>query len=124
MSTILLLVTVTLMTLISTVAVHVYCPASEVLVGLNVRVTVLLVLTGGTLMVFRAVSPPALTACLVHTMSGWTINLSITPTTHVRMMEEPGDMVPLELVIVVGGGRTIDRKMVYYYGTCSAHVVQ
>ena len=104
------------MALISTVAVHVYCPASEVLVGLNVRVTVLLVLTGGTLMVFRAVSPPALTACLVHTMSGWTINLSTTtPTTHVRMMEEPGDMVPLELVITVGGGRAIDRKMVYYY---------
>ena len=95
MSIILLLVKVTLMALISTVAVHVYCPASEVLVGLNVRVTVLLVLTGGTLMVFRAVSPPALTACLVHTMSGWTINPCTTPTIHVRVIEEPGDMVPL-----------------------------
>ena len=101
------------MALISAVAVHVYCPASEVLVGLNVRVTVLFVLTGGTLTVFRAVSPPALTACLVHTMSGWTINPSTTPTTHVRMMEEPEDMVPLEVVIAVGGGRAIDRKMVY-----------
>ena len=115
MSTILLSVTVTLMALILTVAVHVYCPASEVLVGLNVRVTVLLVLTGGTLMVFRAVSPPGQTASLVHTMSGWTINPSTTPTTHVRVMEEPGDMVPLEVVITLGGGRAIDRKMVYYY---------
>ena len=78
---------------------------SEVLVGLNVRVTVLLVLTGGTLMVFRAVSPPALTACLVHTMPGWTINPCTTPTIHVRVMEEPGDMVPLEVMIIVGGER-------------------
>ena len=115
MSTILLSVTVTLMTLILTVAVHVYCPASEVLVGLNVRVTVLSVLTGGTLMAFRAVSPPGQTACLVHTMSGWTINPSTTITTHERMMVEPGDMSPLEVVITVGGGRAIYRKMVYYY---------
>ena len=89
----------------STVAVHVYCPASEVLIGLKKRVTVLLVLTAPTLMLFRAVSPSTLTACLVHTMAGWTINPSTTPTMHERVMEEPGDMVPLEVVITVGGGR-------------------
>ena len=105
MSTILLLVTVTLISLMATVAVHVYCPASEVLILLKVRVTVLLVLTGATLMVFRAVSPPALTATLVHIMSGWTINPSTTSTTQVRMMLELGDMIPLEVVITVGAGR-------------------
>ena len=105
MFTILLLVTVMLMAVISTVAVHVYCPASEVLVGLKERVTMLSVLIAPTLMLFRAASPPAPTACLVHTMSGWTINPSTTPTVHVRVMVEPGDMSPLEVVITVGGGR-------------------
>ena len=105
MSTILLLVTVMLMAVISTVAVHVYCPASEVLVVLKVRVTVLSVFIAPTLMLFRAVLPPALTACLAHTMSGWTINPSTTPTVHVRVMVEPGDMSPLEVVITVGGRR-------------------
>ena len=106
MSTILLLVTVMLMALTLTVAVHVYCPASEVLIELKERVTVLLVLTAPTLILFRAVSPPALTACLVHTMAGWIINPSTTPTIHVSVIKEPGDMVPLEVVITVGGGRT------------------
>ena len=66
----------------------------------------LLVLTAPTLILFRAVSPPALTACLVHTMAGWIINPSTTPTIHVSVIKEPGDMVPLEVVITVGGGRT------------------
>ena len=86
MSTILLLVTVMLMALTLTVAVHVYCPASEVLIELKERVTVLLVLTAPTLILFRAVSPPALTACLVHTMAGWIINPSTTPTIHVSVI--------------------------------------
>ena len=103
MSTILLLVTAMLMALILTVAVHVYCPASEVLIELKERVTVLLVLTAPTLMLFRAVSPS--TASLVHTMAGWTINSSTTSTVHERVMEEPGDMIPLEVVITAGGGR-------------------
>ena len=93
------------MALTLTVAVHVYCPASEVLIELKERVTVLLVLTVPTLMLFRAVSPSTLTACLVHTMAGWIINPSTTPTMHERVMEEPGDMVPLEVVITVEGGR-------------------
>ena len=95
------------MALTLTVAVHVYCPASEVLIGLKERVTVLLVLTPPTLMLFRAVSPSTLTACLVHMMAGWPINPSITPTMHERVMEEPGDMVPLEVVNTVGGGRAV-----------------
>ena len=106
MSTILLLVTVMLMALILTVAVHVYCPASEVLIELKERVTVLLVLTASTLMLFRAVSLSTVpTASLVHTMAGWTINPSTTDTVHERVMEEPRDMIPLEVAITVGGGR-------------------
>ena len=73
----------------------------------------LLVLTAPTLMLFRAVSPSRLTACLVHTMAGWTINPSTTPTVHERVLEEPGDMVPLEVVITVGGGRAAKVGRIY-----------
>ena len=58
-----MLVTVMLMALTLTVAVHVYCPASEVLREFKKSVTVLLVLTASTLVLFRAESP--LTALLL-----------------------------------------------------------
>ena len=90
-----------------TVAVHVYCPASDVFIGLNMSgsESVELVRTGPTLMVFSVVSPPSLTARLIHTISGGTINPATTPTIHVSVTSEPGDMVLSEETITVGGGR-------------------
>ena len=102
MSTILLLVTVMLMALTLTVAVHVYCPASEVLREFKKSVTVLLVLTASTLVLFRAESP---LTCFVHMISGRKSNPSNTPTIQVRVREDPSDILPLEVVITVGGGR-------------------
>ena len=90
-----------------TVAVHVYCPASDVFIGLNMSGSERLVLvrTGPTLMVFSVVSPPSLTARLVHTISGETISPATTPTTHVSVTSEPGDMISSDETITVGGGR-------------------
>ena len=106
-STALLLVTVTLIMTTFTVAVQVYCPASDVFIGLNISGSERLVLvrTGPTLMAFSVVLPPSLTARLVHIISGRTINPSTIPTIHVSVTSEPGDMVLSEETITVGGGR-------------------
>ena len=106
-STVSLLVTVTSIMSTFTVAVHVYCPASDVFIGLNMSgsESVVLVRTGPTLMVFSVVSPPSLTVRLIHTISGGTINPATTTTVHVSMTLEPGDAVPLDETNTVGGGR-------------------
>ena len=107
-----MLVTVTSIMATFTVAVHVYCPASDVFIGLNISgsESVVLVRTGPTLMAFSVVSPPLLTARLVHTISGWTINPSTTPTTHVSVTSEPGDVVLVEETFTIGGGRAGGKK--------------
>ena len=107
--------TVILIILTFTVAVHVYCPASDVFIGLNMSgsESVVLVRTGPTLIMFSVVSLPPLTARLVHATSGETINPSTTPTTHVSVTLDPGNILLLlfvEETITVGGGRAGGKK--------------
>ena len=104
------MLTVMLMASTATVVVQVYTAASDVLMGLNWSVRVFPVRTAPTLILLNLVSSgvlplPTLTAIFLHAMLGSTTSFSTTLTTHVRMRENPGDMMPLVVMMTVGGGR-------------------
>ena len=88
-----------------TLVVQVYSPALKVLRLLNIRVSVLLIRTA---MLFKSESLLLLlTAFLVHTMSGVTIKPSTTCTLHVILRGDPSDVLPVDVIITLGGGRAV-----------------
>ena len=101
------LLTVMLIVSTATVAVQVYKPASEVLTGLNWILSVLAIRNGFMEILLKLVSSGVLsmTALLLHTMTGSTTSPSTTPTSHVKVREDPGDIVPIVVIITEGGGR-------------------